>query len=127
VGAASAFDRSKDLGHSEFGADPLAHHYIWGADLHAGADGRVLWASERTESTLAAVPVAADGSLSDAATFTVTEQQPRGFATSADGRYLVAAGEKSTTVSLYAVDGERLELLQRAETGNGANWVRFVD
>nr|WP_269634109.1 beta-propeller fold lactonase family protein [Microbacterium sp. oral taxon 186] len=127
VGAASAFDRSKDLGHSEFGADPLAHHYIWGADLHAGADGRVLWASERTESTLAAVPVAADGSLSDAATFTVTEQQPRGFATSADGRYLVAAGEKSTTVSLYAVDGERLELLQRAETGSGANWVRFVD
>lgn len=127
VGAASAFDPTKDLGHSEFGADPLAHHYIWGADLHAGAGGTVLWASERTESTLAALPVAADGTVADAATFTVTEQQPRGFATSPDGRYLVAAGEKSTTVSLYAVDGERLELLQRAETGRGANWVRFVD
>jgi len=44
---------------------------------------------------------------------------------SPDGRFLVAAGERSTTVSLYAVDGDRLELLQQAETGAGANWVRF--
>jgi 6-phosphogluconolactonase len=29
-------------------------------------------------------------------------------------------------VSLYAVDGDRLDLLQRAETGRGANWVRFA-
>lgn len=127
VGAASAFDRSKGLGHSEFGADPLAHHYIWGADLHWGTDGAVLWASERTESTLAAVPVAADGTVADAESFTVTEQQPRGFATGLGGRYLVAAGEKSTTVTLYAADGAQLERRQRAETGRGANWVRFVE
>ncbi|MGB4780390.1 lactonase family protein [Microbacterium sp.] len=131
VGSATAFDPSKGLGHSEFGADPLAHHYIWGADLHwgsgaGGAGGGILWASERTESTLAAVPVAADGTVSDAVAYTVTEHQPRGFAVSADRRHLVAAGEKSTTVSLYAVDGERLELLQQTETGHGANWVRFV-
>ncbi len=127
VGAASAFDRSKGLGHSEFGADPLAHHYIWGADLHWGTDGAVLWASERTESTLAAVPVAADGTVADAESFTVTEPQPRGFATGLGGRYLVAAGEKSTTVTLYAADGAQLERRQRAETGRGANWVRFVE
>lgn len=126
VSAARAFDTAAGLGHSEFGADPLAHHYIWGADLHPGADGAVLWASERTESTLAAVPVAVDGTLSEAVSFTVTEQQPRGFATSADGRFLVAAGEKSTTVSLYTVAGDTLTLAQRAETGRGANWVRFV-
>jgi len=126
VGAATAYDRSKDLGHSVFGADPLAHHYIWGADLHWGGGGQVLWASERTENTLGAVAVAADGAVSDAEAFIVTEQQPRGFALSPDGRHLVAAGEKSTTVSLYTVDGERLELRQRIETGHGANWVRFV-
>ncbi|WP_336631066.1 MULTISPECIES: lactonase family protein [unclassified Microbacterium] len=125
-GSASAVDPAAGLGHSEFGADPLAHHYIWGADLHPGADGAVLWASERTESTLAPVRIAADGAPSDADSFTVTEQQPRGFATSPDGRLLVAAGEKSTTVSLYAVDGTALTLLDRAETGRGANWVRFV-
>ncbi|MFT4214801.1 MAG: beta-propeller fold lactonase family protein [Microbacterium sp.] len=126
AGAATAFDRSAGLGHSALGADPLANHFIWGADVHFGADERVLWASERTASTLAAVPVGAGGAVSDAVALTVTEQQPRGFATSPDGRFIVAAGEKSTTVSLYVADGDGLRLLQRAETGRGANWVRFV-
>lgn len=126
IGSVTAFDESAGLGRSEFGADPRENHYIWGADLHPGAGGRTLWASERTESTLAAVSVAEDGSLTPPAEFTVTETQPRGFALSPDGSRLVAAGERSTSVSLYAVDGARLELLQRAETGNGANWVRFV-
>lgn len=125
-GAAAAFDPSRGLGHSELGADPVANHYIWGADLHFGDGERTLWASERTESTLGAVAVGPDGGLTAPSTFTVTEAQPRGFVLSPDGRYLVAAGEKSTTVSLYSVDGEHLELLQRAETGRGANWVRFA-
>ncbi len=124
-GAASFVDPSKGLGHSVFGADPMANHFIWGADLHWGVGGR-LWASERTESTLGSLDVRADGGLSAAQSFTVTEAQPRGFATSADGAFLVAAGERSTEVSLYAVDGEHLHLLQRTETGRGANWVRFV-
>ena len=124
VGAATAYDPSAGLGHSEFGADPLAKHYIWGADLHRAGDA--LWASERTESTLATLAIAADGTLAPADAVVTTEQQPRGFGVSPDGRFLVAAGEKSTTVSLYAVDGARLELLERAETGHGANWVRFV-
>lgn len=124
VGAVAAYDRSAGLGRSVFGADPLAHHYIWGADLHRTGD--VLWASERTESTLGAVAIAADGSLTPASGVTATETQPRGFGVSADGSLLVAAGEKSTDVSLYAVEGDRLRLLHRAETGRGANWVRFV-
>lgn len=125
-GATTAYDTTKDLGHSVFGADPLEHHYIWGADLHFGAQGTKLWASERTESTLGAVSVAADGTTSAPEHFTSAEAQPRGFAVSPDGRYIVAAGEKSTTVSLYAANGDELELLQQAETGRGANWVRFV-
>jgi len=125
-GAADAHDTSKNLGHSVFGADPLAHHYIWGADLHFGADGRRLWSSERTESTLGAVAVADDGSVSAPERFTVTETQPRGFAVSPDGAFLIAAGERSTTVSLYAVHDDDLELLQQIETGQAANWVRFV-
>lgn len=125
-GTATAYDTTKDLGHSEFGADPLANHYIWGADLHFGVGEQPLWASERTESTLSAVAVAADGSVTPAEHFTVTETQPRGFAVSADGAYLVAAGERSSTVSLYAVHDDELELLQQVETGHGANWVRFV-
>lgn len=124
--AASAVDPTKNLGHSRFGADPLEHHFIWGADIHLGDGGRHLWCSERTESTLGAVSVADDGSVSAPTRFFPTEPQPRGFAVSPDGAFLVAAGERSTTVSLYAVDGDGLELLQRAETGAGANWVRFA-
>ena len=124
--AADAFDPSKGLAHSRFGADPRAEHLIWGADLHFGSGGRWLWCSERTESTLGAVSVADDGSVSAPERFVETEPQPRGFALSPDGAHLIAAGERSTTVSLYAVDGDRLELLRRAETGGGANWVRFV-
>lgn len=124
--AAAAFDPSADLAHSRFGVDPRANHLIWGADLHFGDDGRRLWASERTESTLAAVTVDSDGSVTAPVRFTMTEQQPRGFALSPDGSFLIAAGERSTTVSLYAVDGDRLALLQQTETGHGANWVRFV-
>lgn len=124
-GAVPAFDPSKGLGHSELDADPLANHFIWGADLHF-SDPAHLWCSERTESTLGAVSVAPDGALTAPESFVVTETQPRGFAVSPDGRYLVAAGERSTHVSLYRVHGAELELLGRAETGNKANWVWFV-
>ncbi|MCR2799692.1 lactonase family protein [Microbacterium sp. zg-Y818] len=124
--ATTAYDTTKGLGHSEFGADPMANHYIWGADLHFSDGGRRLWCSERTESTLGAVSVAADGSVSAPERFTVTEPQPRGFDVSPDGAYLVAAGERSTTVSLYTIDGDDLNLRHRAETGIGANWVRFA-
>ena len=44
-GTADAFDPSKGLAHSRFGADPRAEHLIWGADLHFGAGGRRLWCS----------------------------------------------------------------------------------
>lgn len=123
--AVSAVDPTKNLGHSVFGADPLEHHYIWGADLHF-SDPAHLWCSERTESTLGAVGVAADGSMTPPESFTVAEPQPRGFAVSPDGRYLICAGERSTTVSLYRVQGAHLELLTQAETGAKANWVWFV-
>ncbi|MFT4294355.1 MAG: beta-propeller fold lactonase family protein [Micropruina sp.] len=125
AGSTTAHDLTKGLGHSVFGADPLEHHYIWGADLHF-SDPSHLWCSERTESTLGAVRVHPDGPVTAPESFVVTETQPRGFAVSPDGRYLVCAGERSTQVSLYRVRGDQLELLDRAETGAKANWVWFV-
>jgi 6-phosphogluconolactonase len=125
-GATPVVDPARGLGRSVFGADPVENHFIWGADLHWGAGERMLWTSERTESTLAASVVNPDGTVAVPQIFHETEAQPRGFAISPDGSRLVAAGERSTTVSLYDVHGDRLERRQRAETGNGANWVRFV-
>lgn len=128
AGQAAAFAPDRGLGHSRFGADPTAEHLIWGADLHLSADERFCWGSERTESTLATVPVDADGTPRDATVFTPTELQPRGFAVSPEGRYLLCAGERSTKVSLFEIlpDGS-LTLRDRAETGSGALWVRFLE
>ena len=128
AGQAAAFAPDRGLSHSRFGADPTAEHLIWGADLHLSADARFCWGSERSESTLATVPIDADGTPRDATVFTPTELQPRGFAVSPDGRFLLCAGERSTTVSLFEIlpDGN-LTLRDQAETGSGALWVRFLE
>lgn len=126
AGATPAYDPSTGLAPSKLGLDPKTNHVIWGADLQFGAGEAHLWASERAESTLAALAISADGTVSAPAGFTTTEPQPRGIALSQDGGYLIATGERSDTVSVYAVHGADLEFLQQIETGAGANWVRFV-
>ena len=125
-GAADAYDPAAVSGPGRLGVDPRPEGLIWAADIHLAADGRHVWCSERTGSTLGAVTIGPAGDMSHPEGFTVTEPQPRGFDLSPDGAHLVAAGERSAEVSLYAVDGDRLQLLERAETGRGANWVRIV-
>ncbi len=101
---------------------------IWAADIHLTPDGRVLYISERTGSTLGAFSVnAGTGKLRYLAS-TPTETQPRGFAIAPNGRVLVAAGEKSDTISVYAIDAASgaLALLQKYPAGQGANWVEIV-
>jgi len=120
-------DTTRGLRPSFFGADPLAHHYIWGADLHLTPDGRRLLCSERTESTLTVIDVAADGRLLGQASVAETERQPRGFTLSPEGRLVLAVGEKSTSIALSRIDEEgTLTLLSRTPTGAGANWVRVI-
>jgi len=101
---------------------------IWAADIHLTPDGRFLYISERTGSTLGAFSVNAEiGKLTYLAS-TPTESQPRGFAIDAKGRFLVACGEKSDTISVYAIDqaSGTLSLLQKYPAGKGANWVEIV-
>jgi 6-phosphogluconolactonase len=101
---------------------------IWAADLHMTPDGKFLYASERTNSTLAAFSVnAASGRLTYLSS-TPTERQPRGFAIDPKGRFLIASGEKSATISVYAIDPAdgALRLPQKYPTGKGANWVEIV-
>lgn len=120
-------DVTRGLGHSVFGADPLEHHYIWGADLHLTPDGRRLLCSERTESTLTVIDVAPDGHLLDQLAVADTEPQPRGFALSSDGDLVLALGEKSTAIALSRLEEDgTLTLLSRIPTGLGANWVRVI-
>jgi 6-phosphogluconolactonase len=123
----SIVDPAAGLAHSRYGADPTAEHLVWGADVHLAANGRWAWASERSASTIATLPLGLSGEPEPVTAFTSTEAQPRGFGVTPDGRYLVALGERSTTATLYEVGAEaRLTEVDRQETGSGANWVRFV-
>jgi 6-phosphogluconolactonase len=101
---------------------------IWAADIHLTPDGRFLYISERTGSTLGAFRVDSQtGGLGYLAS-TPTESQPRGFAIDPSGRFLVATGENSDKIAVYVIDptSGALSLLQKYPAGNGANWVEIV-
>jgi 6-phosphogluconolactonase len=101
---------------------------IWAADIHMTPDGKFLYASERTSSTLAAFRVNAETGALAYLGSTPTERQPRGFAIDPSGSFLVAAGERSDTLSSYAIDPATgaLQLRGKYPAGQGANWVEIV-
>ena len=55
-------------------------------------------------------------------------EQPRGFAIDPKGRFLVVSGEKSDTISAYAIDeaSGAVKLIGKYPAGKGANWVEIV-
>lgn len=101
---------------------------IWAADIHLTPNGEFLYISERTGSTLARLRVDRDTGKLTYLGSTPTEKQPRGFAIDASGEFLVASGEKSETISVYAIEQANgaLHLLRQYPTGKGANWVEIV-
>ncbi|WOI46900.1 beta-propeller fold lactonase family protein [Acidovorax sp. BLS4] len=101
----------------------------WAADLHLSPDGRTLYASERTSSTLSTFRVdAATGQLEPLGQVP-TEKSPRGFAVDASGRFLIAAGQESHSVSLHPIDPATgvPGTPTRVAAGKNPNWVEIVD
>ncbi len=100
----------------------------WGADIHLTPDGKFLYASERTSSTLAAFIVdRPSGALTPAGSYP-TEQQPRGFAIDPAGKYLLAAGQLSNSLTVYSIDQQSgaLSALRQYPTGKNPNWIEIV-
>ncbi|MEM5368596.1 beta-propeller fold lactonase family protein [Paraburkholderia azotifigens] len=134
LSARSVSPRAPALAHLNDGClrtphlDPVtAASLVWGADLQVTPDGRFVYVAERTSSRLIAYRVSAEGSLHYAG-YTDTEAQPRGFSIDPSGRFLVACGEKSAHVAVYAIDAASGELsaVSRCAGGLGANWVEIV-
>jgi 6-phosphogluconolactonase len=99
------------------------------ADLHITPDGRFLYASERTSSTLAGFRVDPQhGTLSPVGSVP-TEAQPRGFAIDPSGRCLLAVGQLSHGLSSYAIDPATGALARLAAhpVGQNPNWVEIID
>lgn len=100
---------------------------IWASDLHVTPNGRFLYAAERTSSSIGAFRVdPASGALTYLGS-TSTEKQPRGFRIDPTGRHMVVSGEKSDTISSYAIESSGMLLhIGKYPTGKGSNWVEIV-
>jgi len=100
----------------------------WGADLHLRPDGRFLYTSERTSSTLAGFAVEHDGARLEPIGHWPAPACPRGFNVTASGRWLVAAGQLAHRVALYAIDDAAGRLVPNGEHGVGQNpnWVETL-
>jgi 6-phosphogluconolactonase len=100
----------------------------WAADIHLTPNGKFLYASERTSSTLAAFQVnARDGKLTPIGSYS-TVRQPRGFNIDPEGRYLLAVGQLSDSMMTYSIDDAsgKLTALTSYPMGKNPNWVEIV-
>jgi 6-phosphogluconolactonase len=98
------------------------------ADLHVTPDGRFLYASERTTSTLVGFRIDLDSGRLERIDSFPTEKTPRGFNIDPTGRYLLAVGQDSNHLTAYAIDQEtgRLTELQSYAMGQGPNWIEIL-
>jgi 6-phosphogluconolactonase len=100
----------------------------WGADIHLRPDGKYLYVSERTSSTVTAFAVdAARGTLATVASYP-TVKQPRAFNIDPSGEYLVCAGQLSNSVMIHRIDGTtgRLTPLEEYAAGKNPTWVEMT-
>ena len=92
---------------------------IWAADLRLTPDGRFLYTTERSSSTLACFAVR-EGGLLELVGRIGTETQPAGAAIDPSGRFLLVCGEVSAHVTCYRIgDDGSLATVSRAGTSAG--------
>ncbi len=110
------------------GPEPDRSRAVWCADIRISPDGRFLFATERTDSTITTLTLTAGTGAPVATSHIATEKQPRGIAVDPTGRFLVASGERSEQIACYANDPAdgRLSPLSTAPVSAGANWVEIV-
>lgn len=101
---------------------------IWCAELRLTPDGRFLYTTERSSSTIAIFAVDdATGRLSYLQTID-TETQPRGMNITADGQYLLACGEVSSRLSVYRIEPDGgLQVLDSYACSEGPRCIEFAE
>jgi 6-phosphogluconolactonase len=100
----------------------------WAADIHLTPDGKYLYASERTTSTIAAYKVdPAKGTLTPIDSYP-TEKQPRAFAIDPGGRFLYSVGELSHSLTIHGIDPKTgaLSKVKDMPIGKKPNWIEIV-
>jgi len=100
----------------------------WAADIHMTPNGKFLYTSERTSSTLAAFRVDAKTGMLTSINSYPTEMQPRSFNIDPSGHTLLAVGQLSNSMTSYAIDQKTgaLTKLKEYPMGKNPNWVEIV-
>ena len=93
----------------------------WAADIHLTPNGKFLYASERTTSTLSVFRVDAATGLITQIDTVPTEQQPRAFEIDPTGKFLYVVGEKSDNMTSYAIDSASGKLTKLKQYPIGKN------
>src|SRR5664279_5588074 len=101
----------------------------WAADIHLTPNGKFLYASERTTSTLAAFRVDRKNGTLTAIDSYSTEKQPRAFNIDQSGRFLLSVGQLSNGMTSYSIDKAtgKLTKLKEYPMGKNPNWVEIVN
>lgn len=117
----------RNAANNELKDDPTPR--IWAADIRISPNGKLLYITERSSSTVSAFRVDPDhGTLTYLDNYPVKETQPRNIAFSPDGRWLLVTGEKSTVFGSYAVDASTgsLRRVSEAAAGQNALWIEML-
>lgn len=113
---------ARDASNNNLEGDPTPR--IWAADLRLSPDGKLLYMTERTSSSVSAFTLDSTGKPAFAGNYPVEEKQPRNIAFSPNGRWLLVTGEKSATVGSYSVGAQgALQRVGQAASGKGALWI----
>lgn len=98
------------------------------AEIKIHPSGKYVWVSNRGHESLAGFTIAADGKLT-AFSHTPTEQTPRSFEISPDGKFVFGAGEGNGKLAIFKCDETtgKLERIHTLEVGKSVTWVRAVE
>ncbi|WP_038822441.1 lactonase family protein, partial [Pseudomonas syringae] len=118
--------QARDARNNDLKDDPTPR--IWAADIRLAPDGKWLFISERTTSSVSVFKVdPAKGSVTFVENYPVEEKQPRNIAVSPNGRWLLVSGEKSDKVGSYAIGASgALKRVSEAPSGKGALWIEML-
>jgi 6-phosphogluconolactonase len=107
---------------ASFTEDPEA------ADIHMTPNGRLLYATVRSADTIVGLEVNPRTGALTLIDRWKTERFPRAFAITPDGRSMLVAGEKSGSISAYAIDRKTGALSKGFEMalGERPNWICFL-
>ncbi len=100
----------------------------WAADLRMTPNGRYLYASERTSSTVSAFAVDEASGLLRPVGSVPAARQPRALAIDPTGGYLIAAGQLSNSVICYSLESHTgaLRPLREYPVGRNPTWIEIT-